>query len=517
MELEQPSHLRRLAQAATLVMAFFVLSKVLGLVRDIVITRQFGTSREYEAYLAAFRIPDLIFNVIASGALASAFIPLFSGLIANGDTRRSWTLASHVINLVLVVMAFTALVAAILAEPIVKFTVAVGFNPADQLLTAHLMRMMLITPVIFGLSGIVTAILNSYHHFVLPAVAPILYNLGIIGGALFLAPIPAFGVYGLATGVIAGALMHLLIQVPWLFRARMTYVAAVGLGDELVRQVVRLMLPRTVGIAVWQFNFVINTILASTLPEGRLAALTIAFVLIMLPEGVVAQSIATVLFPTLSQLAARGQHDALRQAFSAGFRVVLFLTVPASIGLIVLGTPIIQLLYQRGAFTADSTAQTANALQFYAAGLFAFSGLEIITRTFYALHDTATPVKVGIAAFVLNVALSLALIGPLAQGGLALANSLATTVEMLGLLYLLRSRLGGLDGLRILGSLGKVFIASAVMGVALVLLLRIVPGLSLWVIAPGAIAIGGLVFLLVTLLLRSDELSLAFRLARLRG
>jgi putative peptidoglycan lipid II flippase len=516
-ELQQPSHLRRLAQAATLVMVFFVLSRVLGLARDIIITRQFGTSREYEAYLAAFRIPDFIYQVVASGALGSAFIPIFSTLLAHGDTRRSWQLASHVINLVLLVITGIAVLTAVFADPIVRATVAVGFSPADQALTAHLMRIMLLTPIVFGVSGIVMGILNSFHHFLLPALAPVLYNVGIILGALFLAPNPAFGVYGLALGVILGALLHLLVQLPWLIRARMSYSPHLGLNDGLVREVLRLMLPRTAGIAAVQVNFLFNTILASTLPEGRLAALWIAWTVTLLPWGIIAQPIATVLFPTFSQFAARGDEKGLREAFSTGFRITLFLTIPASLGLILLSAPIIQLLYQRGEFTAESTAQTAFALQFYALGLFAHSGLEVPTRAFYALHDTATPVKVGVAAIALNLVLSILLLQPLAQGGLALANSIATALEMLALLYFLRARLGGMDGTRILNSLVKTMLASAAMALAILLWMNLAGHVSVWLLAFAAMALGGAVFFLVTLILRSEELTLAWRLARQRG
>jgi putative peptidoglycan lipid II flippase len=514
--LTQPSHSRRLVQAATLVMLFFVTSRVLGLVRDIIITRQFGTTREYEAYLAAFRIPDLIFNIVASGALGSAFIPVFSTLIGRNDTERGWQLASRVINIVLVLTTALGIVVALFAQTIVSSTVAVGFAPGDQALTANLMRVMLLTPIIFGVSGIVSGILNSHHHFVLPALAPLAYNVGIIGGALFLAPIPSFGVFGLALGVVAGAFLHLAVQIPWLVRARMVYYAGFGLRDEMVRTVIRLMLPRTVGIAAVQINFLVNTILASTLPEGRLAALTIAFALILLPEGVIAQSIATVLFPTFAQLEAHGERTALRKAFSTAFRVVLFLTIPASVGLILLRTPLIELLYQRGEFTADSTAQTAFALQFYAVALFAHSGLEILTRAFYALHDTVTPVKVGAASIALNIVLSLLLLQPLAQGGLALATSLATILEMLTLLYLLRTRLGGIDGIRILNSLIKIVSASAAMGLAVLLVVQALDHMSVWIITLGGLSVGVLAFFAATSLLRSEEIALAWRLAHRR-
>lgn len=517
MRLTHPSHSRRLMQAATLVMIFFVANSVLGLFRDIIITRQFGTSREYEAYLAAFRIPDFIFNIVASGALGSAFIPIFSNMLTRGETAPGWRLASHVINLVLVLTTALALIAEIFAPQIVSATVAIGFSPEDQILTANLMRLMLLTPIIFSVSGLVSAILNSHHHFVLPALSPLLYNSGIIGGALILAPNPRFGVYGLAIGVIVGAVLHLAMQVPWLVRAGMTYDLNLGLQDQAVHSVIRLMLPRTVGIAAVQINFLVNTILASTLPEGRLAALSIAFALILLPERVIAQSIGTVLFPTFSQLEASGERAAMKSAFSAAFRVVLFLTIPASVGLILMRVPIIQLLYQRGEFTAESTAQTAFAIQFYALGLFAHSGLEILTRAFYALQDTATPVKVGAAAIGLNVVLSLILLRPLAQGGLALANSVATILEMLTLLYLLRRKLGGIDGYRILTSLAKIVGASAGMGAAIYLLLQLLPQLSVWIVTAAGLLVGLVAFFGATLLLRSEEIWLAWRLARSRA
>lgn len=517
MHLTVSSHSRRLVQAATLVMFLFVTSRLLGLIRDIVITRQFGTSREYEAYLAAFRIPDLIFNIVASGALGSAFIPVFSSLISRENSHRAWRLASNVINLVLVLTTAMGVLAAIFAPQIVSSTVAVGFAPGAQVLTANLMRLMLLTPIVFGVSGIVSGILNSHHHFILPAVAPVMYNLGIICGALFLAPMPSFGVYGLALGVVAGAILHLAVQIPWLIRARMPYSMGLGLSDGAVRSVIRLMLPRTIGIAAVQINFLVNTVLASTLPEGRLAALSIAFALILLPEGVIAQSIATVLFPTFSQLEARGERTALRDAFSTSFRVILFLTIPASVGLILLRFPIIQLLYQRGEFTVDSTAQTAFALQFYAVALFAHSGLEILTRAFYALHDTATPVKVGAASIGLNIILSLILLGPLAQGGLALANSLATTLEMLTLLFLLRSRLGGIDGTRLMTSVVKIILASTAMGLAIIFVMQNTPDAHAWIIAAAGVSIGLAVFFGTAMLLKSEEIVLAWRLVHSRA
>lgn len=506
---------RQLITSTGIVMFFFIISRGLGLVREIAISYQFGTSSSLDAYVAAFRIPDLLFNLVAGGALASAFIPPFSRLLAAGDTQGGWRLATRVINLVFVIVAGLCVLAAVLAEPLVRYSVGVGFAPEQQALTTSLMRLMLLTPAIFAVSGIVMGLLNAQGEFLLPAAAPVMYNLAIIAGALWLAPL--FGVFGLAIGVVAGAILHLALQLPWLARHKIEYSRELGLNDEGVRQVIRLVIPRTIGIAAVQFNFLINTILASTLAPGSLAALNYAFLLILLPIGVIAQSIATVLFPTFSRLYAQGDRDALRRAFSTGFRVTLFLTVPASVGLMLLPQPIIQLLLQRGAFTAASTQATVLPLQFFAAGLFAHAGLETITRAFFAMHDTATPVRIGVASVALNVILSLVLIGPLAQGGLALANALATGLEMLTLLYLLRPRLQGVDGQRLARAAGRMLVGAASMAVVILLVRSSALATSpLWLLVAGAVAGGGAYFL-TQLLLRSEELGLALALARRRA
>lgn len=488
-------------------MFFFIISRALGLAREIAISYQFGTSASLDAYVAAFRIPDLLFNLVAGGALASAFIPPFSKLLTDGDARGSWRLATQVINLVFVVVAALCVAAALLAEPLVKYTVGVGFAPEQQLLTASLMRLMLLTPAVFAVSGIVMGILNAHQEFLLPAAAPALYNLAIIAGALFLAP--TLGVYGLALGVVVGAFLHLAIQIPWLLRHKIEYTPRLGIHDADVRHVIQLVIPRTLGIAAVQINFLVNTILASTLVVGSLAALNYAFLLILLPIGVIAQSIATVLFPTFARLYAANDLNGLRRAFSTGFRVTLFLTVPATIGLMLLARPIIQILFQRGAFTAESTEMTLTALELFAVGLFAHAGLETITRTFYAMHDTATPVRIGIASVVLNIVLSLILIGPLKQGGLALANSIATMLEMLALMYLLRPRLRGIEGKTIAMSVLKMVIGAAVMAVAIVLFSSTPPAQNVWALLLGGIALGGGAYFLTMFVLRSDEISLA--------
>ena len=434
---------QQIARAAGLVMVLFVLSRLMGLAREMIIGAQFGTSADLDAYLAAFRLPDLLFQLVAGGALGSAFIPTFTGYLARKDHDGAWRLASGVANLLLVVMTAIAALAAVLAPWLVRQVIAPGFDPSQQVLTARLMRLMLVTPVVFGVSGLVMGALNAHQHFLLPAAAPILYNLAIIGGALGLAP--RLGVAGLALGVVAGSGLHLLVQVPGLVRFKARYWPVLTVHDPGVREVGCLMAPRVLGLAAVQVNFLINTVLASGLAKGSLSALNFAWLMMMLPQGVFAQAVATAAFPTFSALVARGKTDEMRSTLSATLRAIFFLSVPAAVGLLVLRMPLIQLLFQRGAFEASSTEAVAWALQFYALGLPAHAGVEVVARAFYALHDTRTPVAISVAAMALNVVLSLILIRPLAHGGLALSNTVATTLEFMGMMFLIRRRLGGIE------------------------------------------------------------------------
>ncbi len=494
----------QLARAASVVMAAFVLSRVLGLGREIIIGSQFGTSRELDAYLAAFRIPDMIFHLIAGGALGSAFIPTFTSYLAGNRQEEAWRLASSVMNIVLAVLTTCAALAALLAPWLVRYVVVPGFTPQEQALTVSLMRWMLIAPVIFGLSGVVMGILNSYRHFLLPALAPAVYNLSIIGGAALLAP--SIGVYGLVVGVVAGSLLHLGIQIPQLIRQGLSYQPIIDFSHPGVGEVGRLMLPRMLGLATVQINFLVNTFLASRLAEGSLAALNYAWMLMLLPQGIFAISIATAAFPTLSDLAARGRKDELRATLSRTLRLVLFLSIPSTVALIVLGEPLTQLLLQRGRFDPFSTQSVVWALQFYALGLVAHSALEIVTRAFYSLHDTRTPVAVGAGAMALNVILSLLLVGPLLHGGLALANSLATILETAVLIVLIRGRLGGVEGRALLRSAAKTTLAAAIMGLAALWFSAFSHGSHILVRAAGAMLLGAVLFLIGSLLLRSNEL-----------
>lgn len=490
-------------------MALFVASRAMGLLREMVIARQFGTSADLDAYLAAFRLPDMLFALMAGGALGSAFIPVFADYLAHGDEPGAWRLASAVINWVIVLLSVAGALAALFAPTLVAAVIAPGFAPAQRALTAELMRWMLISTTIFGASGVVMGILNARQHFLLPAIAPVVYNAAIIVGAWCLGP--TIGIRGAVVGVVTGALGHLLVQAPGLCQAGMRFTLRLAPRDPGVREVGRLMVPRALGLAAVELNHLVNVILASGLPAGSLAALNYGRLIMLLPEGVIAQSVAIAAFPTFSTLVARNERDELRRVLVSALHSVLYLTLPAAVGLIWLRAPLVSALLERGAFDARSTQATAWALMFYALGLVGHSIVEIVTRAFYALHDTRTPVVVGVAAMAANIALSLALmslfggLGWLPHGGLALANSLATLGEMAVLLVLIGKRLGGLESRRLLGALGRMGLACLAMLAGLVGIGGALAPLPAWLVSAGGIILGGGIYGLVTLWLGSEE------------
>ena len=516
--MKQDGH--QIARAATLVMALFVLSRLLGLGRQIIISALFGTSGDLDAYLAANRITETVFLIVAGGALGSAFIPTFADHLAGEDHAGAWELASAVINLAMIVMTGVVCLITLFAPLLVRTVIAPGFDAPRQLLTVRLLRLMLVTPVIFSVSGVVMSALNAYQHFLLPALAPSIYNLSIIVGAVTLGP--RYGVLGMAIGVVAGSFLHLLIQIPQLVRFGGRYAPILGLSNPSVREVGRLMAPRVLGTAVAQVNLIINNSLATRMGEGAVSAINFAWMLMLLPQGVFAQAIGTAAFPTFARQAAQGQKEELKRALSSTLRGIIFLSIPATVGMIAVGKPLVRLLFERGAFGAGSTDAVAWALAFFAIGLVGHAGLEIVARAFYALHDTFTPVWVGGLTMVLNVLLSLALPNLFASanlqafGGLALANSIATVLEFVALLILIQRRMGGpwRGGMRktvVTSSLGAV-----AMGVGLLTWQAALPHAGALVRGGGGIVLGIGIYFLATLLLRSEELMAVRRLIRRR-
>lgn len=517
-----PSANRQIARAAGTVMFAIVLSQVVGLLAKSLTGQSFGTGPESEAFFAANRFAEILFNLVAGGALASAFIPTFTGLLAQEQRPAAWQLASAIANLVFLILATLSVLAAVFAPQVVRYILAPGFSatdPTKEALTVSLMRIQLITPAIFGLSGLLMGILNAHQHFLLPALAPSMYSLGWIAGILFLRP--ALGIYGLAWGVVLGSGLHLFIQLPALLRLpQRRYMPSLGLRSPAVREVARLMGPRLLGVAVVQMNFLLNTYLASLQAEGSLTAISLAFPLMIMPQAAIAQSAAIAALPTFSAQAARGRLEEMRVSLAATLRGVLFLAIPASLGLILLRQPIVALIYQRNEFTAESTSLVAWALLWYAAGLVGHSVVEVVSRAFYALHDTKTPVAVGVAAMSLNLVFSLlfsagfARIGWMPHGGLALANSLATFLEMIGLLVLMRRRLNGLEGKTVWRSALQAGLAAAAMGSVLGLWLANAGSSSTAILALGGVALGGAAYGLVLAALGGRELLRMWTLLR---
>jgi putative peptidoglycan lipid II flippase len=522
--------LRQLAGAAGILMISFVASRALGFVRTAVLAGYFGDSPQYEAYVAAIAVPDAVFQVLAGGVMGAAFIPVFARYLAAGDEEHAWRLSSSAINLAALLTGAISLLLIVFARPVMGVVVS-GRDADFQELATGLVRIMLISPAVFAVSGFATSILNTYQRFFWAGLAPLMYNLGIIAGTVFLHD--RWGIYGVAIGVAAGAVGHLLIQAPGLVQIGARYRPVLDWREAGVREVGKLMLPRMFGLGVAQANQLItNIFLASFLVAGSMAYLNYAWLVLMLPLGVFGMAVSTAVFPTLARHTAAGEEAEMGQLFGLTLRVILYLTIPAAVGLIVLGGPIVRLLFERGSFTPALTQATAIAVACYALGLPGHSVVEIVDRAFYALHDTRTPVKAAALAVLLNIALSGTVVFGAVSGavpaerayaGLALANAIAAWVEASLLVGWLHHRAGG-GGLRGLGGdLARYVVAALVMGAVLAGLDDVLLGaldtsrLSGELVAVGTlIAVGLVVYLVGSLLLRSREPRLLLGLLRRR-
>lgn len=506
----QSSATRQIARAAGLVMAAFVVNSLMGLLRQILITRAFGASADLDAYYAAARLPEIVFNLVAGGALASAFIPTFTAFLEHKKKSEAWRLASSIANLITLILIAVCVLAWIFAPQLVSGILVPDFDSAQQALTVELLRIQLITPILFGLSGLLMGILNAHQSFLLPALAPSMLWLGIIISVF--AFVPSLGVHGLAWGAVLGAGLHLGVQLPALAKVSPRYQLMLGLHLASVRQVGRLMAPRLLGVAVVQLNFLVNTIVASGMAAGSLAAITVAFSVMLMPQQAIGQAVAIAALPTFSAQVAHGKWDELRSSFVSTLRGILLLAIPASVGLILLREPIVALLFQRGEFGPEDTQLVAWALLWFAAGLLGHSVVEIASRAFYAQQDTRTPVLVGTGAMGLNVVLSLTLPGVFAQlgwmphGGLALANSAATFLEMCVLLYIMNKRLQGLEGGRLWRGLVQAVLGSLVMGFAIFSWLQFAGSRESWLLAIVGIGAGLLLYACVSWILKVPEL-----------
>lgn len=497
---------RRIFGAAAILLGGMAVSRAIGLLREVVIGARFGTGGDLDLYVAAFRIPDTVFTLVAGGALGSTLVPVFAEYLEQHEEGTLARLAAAVFNLVTLAGCLAALLGIVFA-PQLAAGLGAGFaDPARQARLVLLVRIMLLQPVLFGMSEVPRRYLNVQQHFLFPAIAPALYNLGIIAGALALGP--SLGTLGLAFGVVVGALAYLLVQLPAAAAFGFRWRPVLDLREPGLRKIAGLMLPRLLGQGAVQVSFIITTRLASYLPPGRLSALNYGWVLMMLPLGIVAMPVADAALPTLSGQAARGELKEMAATVRRALGAILFLMAPAAAALIGAGLPLVQAALQRGRFGPESSALTAVALAFYAAGLPAHGGIEILTRSFFALHDTRTPVAVGVAAMVVNIVLATAMVGSLGHVGIALAMTLSATAEALALVVLLRRRLPGVLGGELAFSVTRTAVASAALlavvlpAVAVLRGLALPPALQL----AGAAVAGGGVYVAVAFVMRSPEL-----------
>lgn len=452
---------KTVAKAAGILMFAMMVSRVLGYVREIALTSRFGQTSVTDAYIAAFTVPDFLYNLLVGGVLSSAFIPVFSSYVARNEEKDAWEVASTVINIIAIIMTISIIFGMIFTKELIPL-VAYNFKGETLDLTVKLTRIMFPAFLLLALNGFMMGILNSYQHFTAPAFGSVVYNLAIIVFGLALAY--KFGIAAFAIGVVAGHVGNFFLQTPVLIKKGLRYRPVINLRHPGVKRLFVLMIPAFIGLAANQINLIINQNLASGLSDGSITALRMANRLMWLPLGVFATSIGVAVFPTLTAQVARGEISEFKKTFSMGVRSIFLVIIPAAVGLMVLSQPIVRLLFQQGLFGPEATQRTAYALVFYCIGLFAQSAILVVIRAFYALHNTLIPVLVACATIIINYILNITLMGPMAEGGLALAYSLSGIFNMLTLMGLLRWKVGPLGAKKILRSFILIVIAASLMG-----------------------------------------------------
>jgi len=465
-----PTKTRSLARTAGAVSFATLISRVLGLIREMVLAKYFPVFAT-DAFFAAFRIPNLLRDLFAEGALSAAFVPTFTEYKQNRSRDEAWVLASVVLNTLLVVLSGVTLLILFGAKYLVLFLVS-GYAqiPGKMELTIHLTRIMSPFLLTVALAAAVMGVLNTFGRFFMPAVAPAVFNVCSILAGIFLAPfMPRFGeppITAMAIGSLMGGVAQLAVQIPSLYKCGFVYHFKLDWHHSGLSRIMRLMLPAAFGLAATQINILIDNQLASYLGNGPVSWLNYAFRLMQLPIGLFGVAIATVHLATASHRVATNDIEGLKINVADAIKLAAFLNIPATAGLIFLRYPIVQILYERGRFTAEHTIYTGNALFCYALGLYAYSLVKIITPTFYALGDTKKPVKFSAIVIVLKIAINLALIRKLGFMGLALGTSLASLLNTGLLINALRHKIGSLSGHAIISTILRITLASLIMGVA---------------------------------------------------
>ncbi len=461
----------RLARSAGVVGAATLTSRLLGLVRDQVLAAMFGAGNAMDAFNVATRIPNLLRDLFAEGAMSAAFVPAFMRRLTHDGRLEAWRLGNQLLNALVVVTGALVLAGIVFAEPLVRLLAgSYATIPGKLELTVLLTRILLPFLSLVAVAAALMGMLNSLNRFFTPALSPAMYNVGIImSGALLVPLMPGLGldrIVAIAIGALLGGIGQVAFQAPALYREGFRYRATLDPSDPGLRHILRLMGPGTLAGAAVQINLLVNMVLATGQGTGAVSWLGYAFRVMYLPIGLFGVSIASATLPVVSRHAAREDLDGIRDAVSRALRLMLVVNVPATVGLIALGAPIVELIFERGSFTPEDTAATAAALLFYAPGLAGYSAVRIAVPCFYALGSSITPTTISMAAVTLNVALNLLLVEFMGYRGLALGASIAALANAVTLLAVLRRRLHGLDLPRVLLAFAKIAVASTAMGAA---------------------------------------------------
>jgi len=464
----------KITKAATVIGTGTLLSRILGFFRDMAIANFFGTGMAADAFFVAFRIPNLWRRLVGEGSLTISFIPVYTEYLtqrSEEETRKVTHAAFTIAGVVLLILT----VLGIIFSPILIKIVAPGFIQIPEKFELTVTLNKIIFPYLFfmGLFALCMGILNSYRHFFAPAVAPIFLNISIIVSVFLFYHTFKVPVMTLALGVLAGGVIQFLFQIPFLWKRGITFRFNFNFRNPAIKRIGFLMVPGLIGTGLYQMNTFIDMIFASFLPSGSVSYLFFADRLIEFPLGIFAIAVGMASLPSLSGLASQGKIEELKETVSFAFRLVSFISVPAMVGLIALKTPIINLLFQRGLFDYSATEKTAFALLFYSVGLWAIAGSRIIAPAFYSLQDTWTPMKIALICLGANLIFRAVLIFPLMHGGLALATSLSSTLNLILLLRKLGPKLGGVDKRRNIQSLLRIFLCSLPMGLAAYLICSI--------------------------------------------
>ncbi|MCJ7645775.1 murein biosynthesis integral membrane protein MurJ [bacterium] len=517
-------------------------SRILGYLRDMLIANFFGAGFVADAFFVAYRIPNLLRQLLGEGALSASFIPVFTEYLTTKPKEEAQRLV-RISGLLLLILLSILTILGIIFSPIIVRLIAPGFirNPEKLSLTITLTRILFPFMIAIGLAALSLGILNSLHRFIIPALAPCLLSISEIFFILFICPLMERPIIGLALGVAAGGFAQFFFQLPSIVKEGFVIPAGKSysnphlkpisyaknllkncnvlwkrwtstLDHPGVKKIGLLMLPATLGLSVTQVNTFLDTICASVLREGSVTALYYANRIMQLPLALFGTAIATVALPMMSRSVAATNMQELKDTLSLALRMILFTIVPASLGLIILGKPIISLLFERGRFTSQATQSTNWALLFYSTGIVAYAGVKVVASAFYSMQDTRTPVRIASIAMVANIVLNLILMRILDVGGLALATAIASFMNLLILLFYLRKRIGRLGGKRVLLSLAKILLASSAMAIACIYSSRLLGQINKLIQVAGTILICVTIYILVTHLLRCEEIKYVWKI-----